>query len=154
MRLIHQLLKIIDLEKPATVEEVRSIVANVAAVGPRERLPMQRCGVCIPLGCRLGNNKFEFNAHFNFYEDGRLGEMFAHPFKTGADLESLLDKFCIAVSRCLQHGDRIIDFWHSVDDGTPPEARDIFSAIIVGGIEAEKQKMAEMEEAKMAETRI
>ena len=144
MKFTDRLLEIIAQEQPDTVDDVVGIVANSAGISTREQLPAHRSGICMRLECRLAQNTFAFNAHFNFYEDGRLGEMFAHPFKTGADLEGLLDKFCIAVSRLLQHGDRISDFWHSVDDGTPPEARDIFSAIIVGGIEAEKAKLAEL----------
>lgn len=110
----------------------------------RDRLPWQRHGVCVSLLCDMGGNEFKFDAHFNFYEDGRLGEMFARPFKTGAHMEALLDKFCIAVSRLLQHGMRIDEFWASVDDGMTGNRRDIFSAVICGGVEAEQQKMREL----------
>lgn len=103
----------------------------------RQRLPWLRHGVAVPLKCQLGKNTMEFTAEFNFYPDGRLGEVFARPFKTGADLEGLLDKFCIAVSKMLQRGEDIEAFWAGIDDGTPAKERDIFSALLAGGAQAQ-----------------
>ncbi len=114
---------------------------------PREQLPWRRYGVRQALVCRLAGSDFQFTGEFNFYADGRLGELFARPFKTGADLENLLDKFCIAVSRLLQHGETIDSFAHCIDDGTPAGARDIFHALIAGGVEAEKQMKHELSAA-------
>jgi hypothetical protein len=110
----------------------------------RESLPALRAGICVPLKCLLNGSDFHFDAHFNFYPDGRLGELFAHPFKTGADLGTALDKFCIATSMLMQHGVRIADFWHTIDDGRTAERRDIFSAVIAGGVEEEAREIARM----------
>ncbi len=112
------------------------------AMGPREQMPAWRKGVCVPLECQLSGNHFRFDAHFNFYPDGRLGEMFAHPFKTGADLGGLLDKFCIAVSKLLQRGERISEFWQTIDDGRPADHRDILMEIVAGGVAEEKLAIA------------
>ncbi len=106
-------------------------------VDTRQRLPWLRQGMAVPLECLLGMNTCHFTAEFNFYPDGRLGEVFARPFKTGADLEALLDKFCIAISKLLQRGEDIGAFWAGIDDGTPPEKRDIFSALLAGGAQAQ-----------------
>jgi hypothetical protein len=103
----------------------------------RQRLPWLRHGLAVPLKCQLGKNTMEFTAEFNFYPDGRLGEVFARPFKTGADLEGLLDKFCIAVSKLLQRGEDVEAFWAAIDDGTPDKDRDIFSALLAGGAQAQ-----------------
>ncbi len=108
----------------------------------REKLPSQRAGVCVPLKCCLAGSDFAFDAHFNFYADGRLAEMFAHPFKTGADLGGALDKFCISASMLLQHGVRIADLWRTLDDGKPADKRDIFAAVIAGGVDAEAEKIS------------
>ncbi len=106
-------------------------------VDTRVRLPWLRHGVAVPLQCLLGMNTCDFTAEFNFYPDGRLGEVFARPFKTGADLEGLLDKFCIAVSKLLQRGECIEALWAGIDDGTPAEKRDIFAALLAGGAQAQ-----------------
>jgi hypothetical protein len=106
-------------------------------VESRKRLPWLRHGVAVPLKCQLGKNTMPFTAEFNFYPDGRLGEVFARPFKTGADLEGLLDKFCIALSKLLQRGEDIESFWAGIDDGTAPNDRDIFAALVAGGAQAQ-----------------
>lgn len=110
----------------------------------RERMPWRREGMRVQLQCLLGGSSTKFTADFNFYEDGRLGEVFARPFKTGAGLEGLLDKFCIAVSHLLQLGMDIEELWQKLDDSAAPEERDIFSAMIAGGVEAQELKKAEI----------
>jgi hypothetical protein len=106
-------------------------------VNTRQRLPWLRPGVAVQLECMLGKNTLQFTAEFNFYPDKRMGEVFARPFKTGADLEGLLDKFSIVVSKLLQRGEDICELWASLDDGTPAEQRDIFSALVAGGAQAQ-----------------
>ena len=80
----------------------------------REKMPFRRKGMRVELHYMAGLDEKRFTAEFNFYEDGRLGEVFARPFKTGADLEGLLDKFCIAVSHLLQLGMEITSLWKSL----------------------------------------
>lgn len=112
-------------------------------VDTRLRLPALRQGICVELTCLHAQNQFTFEAHFNFYPDGRLGELFADPFKSGADLKGYLDLFCIAVSKLLQRGERIEEFWQTIDDGRPADRRNIFQAIIAGGVAEETQRIAD-----------
>jgi hypothetical protein len=110
----------------------------------REHMPWRREGMRVELQYMMGGDEKQFTADFNFYEDGRLGEIFARPFKTGVDLEALLDRFCITVSYLLQLGMEIGVLWQKLADLTPPARRDIFSALIAGGVEAQEFKKAEI----------
>ncbi len=114
-------------------------------VDNRARLPWRRFGTSVELKCQVGKNELRFNAEFNFYDDGRLGELFARPFKTRADLEALLDKFCISVSKLLQRGEDIAAFWTSIDDGTVGDQRDIFSALVAGGVTAQQHHKMQLQ---------
>lgn len=106
--------------------------------------PTIRRGVTVTLCYWINQNKREFAARFNFNDDGSLREAFARPFKTGADLEGLLDKFCIAVSRALKFGDTIENICACMDDGAPIEGQDIFTALVRGALQIEREMLAEM----------
>jgi len=80
----------------------------------------------------------------NFNADGTVREVFARPFKTGADLEGLLDKFCIGVSRALKFGDTLENFWSCIDGNSPIEGQDIFTAVVRGAVMLEREMLEAM----------
>lgn len=111
----------------------------------RTKMAERRQGWRWSLTCKLGGNDLQFDAQFNFHDQtGDLRELFARPFRTGADLEDLLDKFCIGISMGLQHGISIHEFARVMGAGAAKEDRDIFSALIAAGVEAEAQKKREL----------
>lgn len=107
--------------------------------------PAIRKGIAVTLPFWLHpNEERSFVARFNFNEDGSLREVFARPFKTGAHLEGHLDKFCMAVSRALKFGDTIENIWACLDDGAPVDGQDIFTALVRGAVQSEREMLAEM----------
>ncbi len=111
---------------------------------PARKLPSIRRGMTVTLSYWINQNEREFAARFNFNDDGTLREAFARPFKTGADLEGLLDKFCIGISRALKFGDTIENIWACMDDGAPAQGQDIFTALVRGAIQVEREMLAEI----------
>jgi len=106
----------------------------------REPLPSARDGVRITLSCMLGQNEFRFEATYNWFEDGRICEVFCRPFTTGADLETMLDKFCIVTSIALRHGARLADIAKTTGDTKPVALADLFGAVLRGGLEIEAER--------------
>lgn len=99
----------------------------------REKLPSRRAGIRRSLECHIGGNLVKFEAQYNFFEDGRLAECFCRPFKTGAELEKLLDLFCIAISIALRHGAYITAIAKTMASDAPSETTNIFYAIVREG---------------------
>lgn len=50
---------------------------------------------------------------FGFDSEGVIREVFCQAKKEGSDMQGLVHDACIAVSRCLQRGDRIADLARS-----------------------------------------
>ena len=111
---------------------------------PRENLPWRRAGIAVTLKCELGGNERLFDAHFNFYADGRLAECFCKPCKTGSELEPLLDKFCIVLSIALQHGAEVHTAAKAVMGEAPGRLVNIFDAIMAAGAKAQADVLAEI----------
>jgi hypothetical protein len=110
----------------------------------REMLPWRRYGIAVEFECEVGRNMWMFEAHYNFYSDGRLGECFCKPCKTGADLEPQLDKFCIVLSIALQFGADINAVVKTITSGAEGPAINIFDAIAVVGAREQANAMAEI----------
>lgn len=107
-------------------------------------LPSRRQGIRIPIAFEFGGNATRADVQFNIFEDGRICEFFCRPFKSGADIESLLDKFCIVSSIALRHGARIGEIARIAASGGNAPARDLFGAILQAGVKLEQEKMAEI----------
>lgn len=115
-----------------------------------DQAPNSRAGVAIHVPYWLGGDPKHGGSardmllRVNFNKDGTVREVFARPFKTGADLEGLLDKFCIAVSRALKFGDTIENFWACIDGTgtTAVEGQDIFTAVVRGALMLERESLA------------
>lgn len=110
----------------------------------REPLPPIRDGARVTMRCMLGQNEFPFEATYNWFPDGRICEVFCRPFRTGAELETMLDKFCIVLSIALRHGARLTDIAKTTGDVAPVALADLFGAVIRGGIEIEEERMFEL----------
>ena len=68
-----------------------------------------------------------FHVCVGFYADGRVGETFAKRRKEQAPMGAMADKFCIAVSRGLQHGCPAGEFTRDITldpDGNPETPMD------------------------------
>lgn len=84
--------------------------------GPRMRLPDRRRAVRDIVECRDSQgNTHCYDVSFGLDAEGAIREVFCVPrrAKTGSDLQGLMHDACIAISRALQHGDRIADLANS-----------------------------------------
>lgn len=52
-----------------------------------------------------------------FDDDGVAKEVFCADFKAGSDLHALVMDACILISRCLQHGDTVVDLAKAMCEG-------------------------------------
>jgi len=83
----------------------------------RQTLPNRRRGIARDLFWTDGASELHFTANLGFYDDGRIGEVFADTGKTTA-MQSLLDDACVLISIALQHGLTQEQLSHSL--GTVP----------------------------------
>jgi hypothetical protein len=83
----------------------------------RQTLPNRRRGIARDLHWTDGASEVRFTANFGFYDDGRIGEVFADTGKTTA-MQSLMDDACVLISIALQYGLTPEQLSHSL--GTVP----------------------------------
>lgn len=97
----------------------------------------------------FGGAPCQGSVQVNRGEDGRVSEVFCRPFKSGAEMEGLLDRFCIMLSVALRHGARLEDIAKTMgDDREPPEclqhggervSENVFSAVIWAALALEQE---------------
>lgn len=66
----------------------------------REELPERRRSI----QWKVEHNGMHFFLTFGYYDDGRIGEVFAAGNKQGSEMQHLIDDSCIMISIMLQHG--------------------------------------------------
>ena len=71
----------------------------------RETLPQRRRSETFEFDAGVpGYPSAHFVATIGFYNDGRVGEIFVHPAKSGSDRDIAVQESAIAVSFALQYG--------------------------------------------------
>jgi len=71
----------------------------------RETLPNRRVSDTFEFQAGVPGHPLQrYIATIGYYPDGRIGEIFCHPTKTGSDRDISVQEACIAVSFALQHG--------------------------------------------------
>ena len=86
--------------------------------GKRERLPKQRESVHYEI--TLGEQKIHIG--LGFYDDWRLGEVWADMAKVGATLQAVFHAWSISISKALQYGVPVRDLLDSYCDVSTPIA--------------------------------
>lgn len=108
MRFVRTLLEIVRREKSAQ---------PAPAANGRTRLPDRRPAIRQRMKWSDSRGD-EHVAHvsFGFDREGAVREVFCQAKKEGSDMQGLVHDACIAVSRCLQRGDRIAEIARSLGE--------------------------------------
>lgn len=67
-------------------------------------LPNKRLSIGIDVWYGEAGKEQSYAVHFGFDPDGFVKEAFCKPFKSGTDMQGLVNDACILISLSLQHG--------------------------------------------------